>query len=621
MADTRGIKTLIKEGRSEAALQAILTQARATEDYNGYNALCRLRRKLAGTALGGGEAKSVRIAILGGATTEFLEAPLTLELETLGLAAELHCSEYNTFVPEMMDGGSETAAFGPDLAVLLLTPFNIADWPAVGDSPEQVQALVEGLCDHWLGLCAAFHGHTQSEIIVSNQHLLPTRAAGSLGSRLAWEPNSFLRQVNRTLSRRAPAYVHIFDLETLSTSYGTANWFDARFWHQAKQPVSFTCLVPFVRNLSAIVGALYGRAAKCLVLDLDNTLWGGVVGDDGLEGIKIGEGEAESEAFKAFQSYLKVLKERGLLLAVCSKNEEENALAPFAELPEMVLKREDFVAFKANWEPKSENLKAIAEALNIGLDSLVFIDDNPAEREQVRQSLPQVKVVELSKDPADYPRLLDQSGWLETVKLTDEDHKKTAQYRENAERQALQTQAGDYDSYLASLGQRAVIGPFDQKNLDRITQLINKTNQFNLTTQRMTRSEVEALMARDDTLTATVRLIDRFGDNGLISVLSGHSEKGTLWIDQWLMSCRVFKRGVEQLLANHLFERARALGVERVRGTYIPTAKNKIVAELYHSLGFRRANGQDEETSVWDIALDDYEPFPVHISLAEDLEE
>lgn len=619
--DLARIKTLVKEERREEALQAILTQARATDDYNTYISLCRLRRKIADTKLAGSQAKKVRIAILGGATTEFLESPLELELETQGLDCELHCSEYNTFVPEMMDGGSPTAAFGPDVAILLLTPFNIADWPAVGDSPERVQALADGLCDHWLGLCAAFHGHTKSEIIVSNLHLLPTRAVGSLGSRLAWEPNSYLRRVNRTLSERAPAYVHLFDLETLSADYGTANWFDARFWHHSKQPVSFACLVPFIRNLSAIVGALYGRTAKCLVLDLDNTLWGGVVGDDGLEGIKIGEGDAESEAFKAFQSYLKVLNERGLLLAVCSKNEEENALAPFAELPEMVLKRDDFVAFKANWEPKSENLKAIAEALNIGLDSLVFVDDNPAEREQVRQSLPQVKVVELSEDPSEYPRLLDRSGWLEAIKLTDEDRKKTAQYQENAERQAMQSQAGDYDSYLASLDQRAVIGAFDQKNLDRITQLINKTNQFNLTTQRLTRSEVEALMARDDTVTATVRLIDRFGDNGLISVLSGHREDGTLHIDQWLMSCRVFKRGVEQLLANHLFDLARDLGVEKVRGTYIPTPKNKIVADLYPSLGFRRSNGDQEASSVWDIELDDYKPFPVHISPAEDLEE
>jgi FkbH-like protein len=377
-------------------------------------------------------------------------------------------------------------------------------------------------------------------------------------------------------------------------------------------------MVPLVRNLASIIGALYGRTAKCLVVDLDNTLWGGVVGDDGVGGLKIGEGDAEGEAFKAFQEYLLLLKKRGLLLAVCSKNDEANALEPFMKLPDMVLKREDFVCFKANWDPKPDNIEQIARELNIGLDALVFVDDNPAERELVRQRLPQVKVVELSGDPADFPRLLDQCGWLELVKLTDEDIKKTDQYLENIQRDALKVQHADYDSYLASLEQKAVVREFEPKHLDRITQLINKTNQFNLTTKRLTRSEVEALVGREDTITTYVRLVDRFGDNGLISVLIGHREGIVLHIDVWLMSCRVLKRGVERLLTNHLFERARDLKVESVRGAYIPTAKNKMVENLYPELGFAPAGIGVGGTSYWELRVQDYKPEPVRIAVSTD---
>ena len=303
---------------------------------------------------------------------------------------------------------------------------------------------------------------------------------------MPWDANTFVRGINASLARRAPAYVHLLDVDTLSAIHGVSNWFDARFWHHSKQPVSFACLVPFVRNLAGVIAAMYGRTAKCIVLDLDNTLWGGVVGDDGVENLRIGEGDAESEAFKTFQEYLRALKQRGIVLAVSSKNEEDNALAPFERLPEMVLKRADFVAFKANWRPKPEALEEIARELNIGLEAIVFVDDNPAERELVRRALPAVRVVELSSDPTDYPRLLDQSGWLETVRLTEEDQRKTEQYLENLQRGSLAAQHADYGAYLASLEQRADLRPFEPDTLDRVTQLINKTNQFNLTTRRMT---------------------------------------------------------------------------------------------------------------------------------------
>lgn len=614
----KDIKKLISDGQHNNALSAILQQARMTRDYSTYLSLCRLRGKINTDATVPAKAADLKIAILGGSTTDFLEQPLQLELETLGLGCHLYRSSYNSFAPEMLDANSDTVGFDPDLAVLLVNPFNIAKWPRPGDSPETVLSIADSVTDHWLGLCYTLHTNTNCEIIISNLHTLPTRTTGNLDCMLDWETNNFIHRINKLLSQKAPAFVHILDIASLASLYGVLNWFDTRFWHHSKQPVSFDCLVPYVRNLSAMIGALYGRTAKCLALDLDNTLWGGIVGDDGVEGLKIGQGDAEGESFRDFQKYLLRLKARGMLLAVCSKNEEENAHAPFDLLREMILKRSDFVSFKANWEPKPDNLRMIANELNIGLDSIIFVDDNPAERELVRQVLPQVKVVELSEDPSEYPLLLDQSGWLEISKLTDEDSMKTRQYQENAHRKTMQTQHTDYDSYLKSLGQQARISSFNKQDLERITQLVNKTNQFNLTTKRLNRSEIEALLDRPDTFTASVRLTDNFGDNGLISVMTGHLEQHILSIDLWLMSCRVFKRGVEQLLANYLFEHAGKTAIEQIHGRYIPTPKNRLVESLYADMGFTLIDTDEQGSTRWSIKVPDYHPAPVHISLLED---
>jgi len=615
----KDIKQLIKDNRHNDALSAILQQARMTSDYSTYMSLCRLRGKISSEIMASGKATELRIAILGGSTTDFLELPLKLELETLGLGNRLFSSNYNSFVPEMLDASSDTVDFDPDLAVFLINPFNISEWPRPGEQPVTVQSIADRMTDHWLGLCDSLHANTNCEIIISNLHTMPTRTTGNLDCRLDWEVNSFIHRLNELLNHKAPAYVHILDIASLASLYGVLNWFDPRFWYHSRQPVSFDCMVPFIRNLSAIIGALYGRTTKCLALDLDNTLWGGVVGDDGTEGLKIGAGDAEGESFRNFQEYLLRLKSRGMLLAACSKNEEENALAPFDQLPEMCLKRSDFVSFKANWDPKPDNLKSIASELNIGLDAIVFVDDNPAERELVKQMLPQVRVVELSDDPAEYPLLLDQSGWLEITKLVDEDWKKTDQYHENVQRKEVQARHTDYDSYLKSLNQKAHISAFSTKNLERITQLVNKTNQFNLTTKRLNRSEIEALMGRPDIFTASVRLVDQFGDSGLISVMTGHIEEHVLHIDLWLMSCRVFKRGVEQLLANYLFGYAGRLGLDEVQGLYIPTRKNKLVESLYADMGFRLIDTDEEGATRWCIQVQDYQPAPVQISFMEDL--
>jgi FkbH-like protein len=335
---------------------------------------------------------------------------------------------------------------------------------------------------------------------------------------------------------------------------------------------------------------------KVLVVDLDNTLWGGVIGDEGLAGIELGDNSPRGEAFKDFQKYVKSLKDRGVLLAVCSKNDQEKALEPFAKHPEMILQREDFVAFCANWEPKPENLRRIAKELRLGLDSFVFADDNPAEIEIVRQFAPEVGRVLLGPDPADYVSQLQDARFFEPRQITREDERRSEQYHAEVERKKIESQCANMDSYLASLEMVAEIHPFRPLDLPRVAQLVAKSNQFNLTTQRHSEAELGAIMTHPDTGHFSVRLRDRFGDHGLISVVILRFAKGVAEVDTWLMSCRVLKRGVEEGVLNEIIRLAQGRGCEEIRGVYRPTPKNTLVQGLYLQMGFSPcpAGGKDE---------------------------
>jgi FkbH-like protein len=621
------LKQLMNAGAFEEAWAALLDQARTVNDFPDIMKLCRHHQRLCREAPRTDAQKVIKVALLGGATTELMEAPLALCLDaTAGLGCRLHRADYNTFAQEMLDPDSRTARFRPDLAVVSVTAANVPSWPATGDARDAVAARASEVVRYFLGLCERLHASTGCEIVLDNFHAPLTRAAGNLSARLPCSPANFLRRVNVELADEAPAYVHVNDVEYLAARHGLARWFDTRYWLQAKQPVSFDCLVPYVRNVARVIGAIYGRSAKCVALDLDNTLWGGVIGDDGLDGIKLGEGNPIGEAHKAFQEYLKQLRQRGVILAVCSKNDEVNALAPFEKHADMVLRRSDIACFKANWKGKPDNLREIAAELNIGLDAIVFVDDNPAERAHVRQRVPQVKVVELPADPAGYAQALDEAALFEIAALSAEDRQRTEQYAANAARQQMMKEsAADYAGYLRTLNQRATVAPFLDSDLDRITQLTNKSNQFNLTTRRVTRSEVEQMMTSPDTLTATVRLVDCFGDNGLISVFAASRrhdrDADELAIDVWLMSCRVLKRGVEQLLLNHAVERARAMGITALRGLYIPTAKNGLVKDHYRSLGFAQVGDADADadgTTHWRLDVATFKPFDVAITIVAD---
>jgi len=377
-------------------------------------------------------------------------------------------------------------------------------------------------------------------------------------------------------------------------------------------------MAPLYGDLVArIAAAQRGRSYKCLVLDLDNTIWGGVVGDDGVEGLVLGQGSAAGEAFVAFQEYAHQLSQRGVILAVCSKNTEAIALAPFASHPEMILTRSAFAAFVANWSDKAANLRAIAAQINIGLDALVFADDNPFERNLVRRELPAIAVPELPEDPAFYAQCLADAGYFESVLVTGEDLARAGQYQANAQRDVARQSTSDLPTYLKSLEMHMQAGPFDSIGQARITQLINKTNQFNLTTRRYTEQDVRAMTTDPDIVTFQVRLTDKYGDNGMIAVVIAKPVKQELMIDTWLMSCRVLGRQVEHATLNLLMGEARKRGYQAVAGEFRPTEKNALVRDHYAGLGFKADGSGEDGNSFWRLPVANYVPLETHIQIGE----
>ena len=394
-----------------------------------------------------------------------------------------------------------------------------------------------------------------------------------------------IKQLNDQLSKAAAQdSALLLDIARASERDGINAWFDMGSWLHGKLEIAPEAAVPFGDMVARIVAAQRGLSKKCLVFDLDNTLWGGVIGDDGLEGLVLGEGSAVGEAHLALQRYAKQLKERGVILAVCSKNDPAIAEAAFRDHPEMLLRRPDISAFLANWNDKAENLKAIATQLNIGLDSLVFVDDNPVERARIRQACPMVAVPELPKDIAHYVRCLADAGYFEAVAFTSEDRQRTEQYAANAEREAFLKTSESMDDFLRGLQMSVVFGQFRAADLVRVTQLFNKTNQFNTTTRRYTSEEVANLAAANQTMTLQFRLVDKYGDNGLVSAMILQPDPKlpeVFEIDNWVMSCRVFGRQLEFEALNIAVEQARRRGIKAFRAAYIPTSKNGVISELY----------------------------------------
>jgi FkbH-like protein len=557
---------------------------------------------------------TIRLALLGGYSLHPFQDLLVHLLAMEGIDCELWQGSYDNYVSEIMDESSGLYTFAPQI-VLLMPSESRCRYPGLlTDSREAQQAEAERVVQSLLELAGRVHDKTHAEVIMTN-FMLPARYdLGAYRSRTLGSDWSFRKAVNFELGLSAPSHLHLCDMEFLAYRQGGLWSRDDRAWFESKQPCSAGFLVAFAREVIHLIGSFRRAPKKVVVLDLDNTLWGGVVADDGLEGIELGDTSPRGEAFKAFQKAILSLKQRGILLAVCSKNDRATAMEVFEKHPEMVLRMEDLVAFKANWEPKSDNIRLIAQDLNLGLDSFVFIDDTPAEIEIVRQFAPEVTTLLLGPDPSEYVAQLQDCRLFELQKITAEDAERTSQYRSEIERKGLQSASADMGAYLASLEMQATITEFTPVDIPRLAQLINKSNQFNLTTRRRTEAELIALMHDSAYVTFSVRLKDRFGDHGLISIVIARQADTTLEIDTWLMSCRVLKRQVEDEVLNELARLGRKRNCLRLEGLYLPTAKNEMVKDFYPSMGFGLI-AESKESRAFALILSSFQPKPTSIKV------
>lgn len=538
-----------------------------------------------------------KIAIVGSSTLDFLPPALRVMACAANIDASVWTGDYGQFRQNLLQPSPALDEFQPTV-VIIATEWRALNLPDESSDPD---AWLAQTVSEYRALWQAARQRWGALVIQHNFEQAPYQPYGYLSAALPTGRARLIQQLNLALWQAAQAEpsVAILDMEHISALYGKAKWHDPVLWHAAKQTPTHDALPLLAKHHMSLIGAAMGLTRKCLVLDLDDTLWGGVIGEDGLAGIQLG-GDAAGEAFVAFQHYVKSLKQRGIILAVNSKNNEADAKLPFQQHRDMVLTLDDIAVFVANWQNKDDNLRHIAATLNIGLDSLVFADNNPVERNWVRQQLPEVAVPELPEDPAGYIVALHNGLYFETLSLTNEDRLRADAYRDNARRSASLANAGDIEAYLASLEMQAELRPFDELDLSRITQLINKTNQFNLTTRRVTEAQVREWMSDPDVYTQTIRLRDKFGDNGLISVMVGTQSAGQMHIHLWLMSCRVLGRRVEEtaiaVLQRHALDRACYVVV----GEYLPTAKNGMVADLYDRMGFTlaetRADGSKRYT-------------------------
>ncbi len=553
----------------------------------------------------------LRLALLASGTVDHLLPGIRVAGLRRGLRVAAHAGSYGQYRQELLDPGG-LAAFRPDAVLLALAARDFLGAVPLAASAEAADAAVAAAVADLRALWARARG--LGALVVQQSFLdIEPPLFGGLDASVPGAPARLVARLNAALADAAAAEgVLLLDLARAAARDGLAAWHDPGRWLQAKMEVSPQAGPMYGELVARLLAAARGRSRKCLVLDLDNTLWGGVIGDDGLAGIVIGQGSGVGEAHLGLQAWAKRLSERGIVLAVCSKNDPAIAEAAF-DHPEMLLKRGDFAAFVANWTDKATNLRAIARALNLGLDALVFVDDNPVERAQVRAELPQVAVPELPPDPALYVATVAAAGYFEAVAFTADDRARAGQYAANLERASLAATApGDMDAFLDALGMTVEAGPVDALTLARATQLVNKTNQFNTTTLRRTEAEVAALAADPDGLTLQFRLVDKFGDNGIVSVMllapvpgdSGEdSGQGrALELVNWVMSCRVFGRQLEEEALNILAETARARGVAEIRAAFVPTGKNAVIADLFPRLGFAPAPAEEGE-GRWTLPL------------------
>lgn len=546
-----------------------------------------------------------KIAVLGGSTTHDIIRVLDIFLLNQGIEAEFYESEYAQYWQDIMFDNAELTEFAPDLIYIHTSNRNITDYPTVGDSEDRVEALLSEQYKHFEVMWEKAEQTYHCPIIQNNFEYPFYRLFGNQDAVYLQGRISFLNRMNEKFYRyaREHANFYINDINYMASTYGLDKWADPFYWHMYKYAMCMQAIPEFAFNVSNIIKAIFGKNKKSLVLDLDNTLWGGIVGDDGVENLEIGQETSMGQVYSEFQKYIKAQKDIGVMLNVNSKNEHENAIAGLNH-PDGSLKPEDFILIKANWEPKSKNIVEIANEMNILPDSLVFVDDNPAEREIIKAQVPGVAVPEIGT-PEQYIRVLDHSGFFEVTSVSEDDRKRNEMYKANIQRQQQQQSFGDYREYLLSLQMQGTIKAFEPIYMARIAQLSNKSNQFNLTTRRYTQSDIEQFAANDHYITRYGKLEDKFGDNGVVSVVLGRKDMAekTLHLELWLMSCRVLKRDMEFAMMDSVVEACKECGITKILGYYYPTAKNAMVREFYALQGFTKIAEDVEGNTTWQFEI------------------
>lgn len=564
--------------------------------------------------------RPIRLAVLGSSTVEHLLPSIKVAAARHDLWVDTYVTPFGQYWQEIEQPNSGLTEFRPNFALLALDAAHMVAGVADTKSRHERDEFIDRALARLRKLWSLLKDKRDCDVI--QQSLLPVlpRLVGSNEHRSFQSPANAVSIFNHRLREVADAEeVDVLAIEQPVEAYGVGSLFDPSLWHCAKQEVAPSAAPVYGELVARILAARSGKSCKCLVLDLDNTLWGGTIGEDGLHGIVLGAGSPSGEAYTAFQRYIKSLGQRGVILAVCSKNHDANGRAPFLEHPEMVLRDTDIAAFAINWEDKPSNLRALARQLNIGLDSMVFVDDTPFERDIVRRELPMVRVPEMPDDPAQYTGCISLAGYFEQTHLTEEDFNRGRAYQDNARRAELLADSTDLEGYLRSLQMELHYGGFDAVNRPRITQLINKTNQFNLTTRRYSEAQVEQFASDSTVVAVHLRLIDRLGDSGIIGVIiavPGDSPT-ELVVDTWLMSCRVLGRQVEDASMNILADMASRRGARSLSGRFIPTAKNSMVAQHYARLGFAAVPGGGEPETRWRMDLAGFVPRNCPVRLVE----
>lgn len=527
---------------------------------------------------------SVKVALVGDTATQLLSTAIKGTGVDLGFQVVLFEAEYNQVEQQFMDPGSDLHTFDPEFIIVFQSTHKWAEKHALTGN-EGKMALADERLDFVRSICAS----SRAKIIYLNYPEIDDTVFGGYANKVSLSFSWQVRKFNYGLMELAQQTPNLFicDLAALQNKYGR-NWmFDASIYTSTEMILSIDSLPYVSARILDIVCALKGKFKKCLILDLDNTVWGGVVGDDGLEGIQLGHGLGIGKAFTEFQMWVKKLKDRGIIICICSKNDEDKAKEPFEKHPDMVLRLGDIAVFMANWETKVDNIRAIQQILNIGFDSMVFLDDNPFERNIVREHISGITVPELPEDPADYLEFLYSLNLFETASYSTTDKDRTKQYQVEAQRVGYAKTFHDEADFLRSLDMVSTVEGFTKFNTPRVAQLSQRSNQFNLRTVRYTEADIEALANDPDVIPVTFTLEDKFGDNGLICVIiMKKMDAVSLFVDTWFMSCRVLKRGMEHFTLNNMVAKAREKGYHRIVGEYLPTLKNGMVKDHYDRLGF-----------------------------------